>query len=441
MKSVIVEPVSHPLQGSLQIPGDKSISHRALIFASLSEGTCHIQNLLEAEDVLCTVDCFRKMGVKIEKEGEEWLVRGVGLNGLKKPSEVLWCGNSGTAMRLLLGVLAAQNFDSSLTGDASLNQRPMKRVTEPLSQMGAKFSYSKEGSPQRIIHVRGNQRLKGAHIKSPVASAQVKSAVLLAGLWAEGETFFQEPTLSRNHSEQMLAAAGVSVKRNKNSITLNSPSKILFPSPFSVPGDISSAAFFLVAALLVPGTSISIENIGLNPTRTGIFDVLKSMGGALQIENERNIGGEKVGNIKIHSSNLQGIKIEGDMIPRLIDEIPILGVAASFASGKTEISDAQELRVKESDRIKVLTQLLTAMGVKVTEKKDGLKIEGLSGKPFHSTQVESGGDHRMAMSMAIAALVAEAAIEICDIDCVNTSFPQFWNCLQQLGVSFRLLVA
>ncbi len=436
MKSMIVEPQHHPLQGSLEIPGDKSISHRAIIFASLAEGHSRIHHLLEAEDVLCTIDCFREMGVKIEKQGEVWNVQGVGLRGLKKPSKILWCGNSGTAMRLLLGVLAAQDFESSLTGDASLNKRPMKRVTDPLTQMGAHFSFTGDGTDQRIVHVKGGN-LKGIHYKSPVASAQVKSAILLAGLWANGETIVEEPTLSRDHSEQMLLGAGVSLKQSLNAVALKAPSKILFPEEFTVPGDISSAAFFLVAALLVPESHLILRHVGLNPTRSGILDALQSMGASLQIENEQNRAGEKVGDIKVHFSNLKRIKIQGDIIPRLIDEIPILGVAASFAKGSSEISDAEELRVKESDRIKVLAHLLTQIGVTVSEKQDGLLIEGRAGKAFQAAKVQSCGDHRMAMSMAVAALVAEGPIEIQDIECVNTSFPSFWHSLMTLGVQCR----
>ena len=437
MKSIIVEPVKHPLKGSLQIPGDKSISHRAIIFASLSEGKTRIYHLLEAEDVLCTLDCFRAMGVKIEKEENDWCVEGVGLKGLKKPSKVLWCGNSGTAMRLLLGVLAAQDFESSLTGDASLNKRPMNRVTEPLTQMGAHFGMEGEGTEKRIVHVKGGN-LKGIHYKSPVASAQIKSAVLLAGLWAKGETSIEEPNLSRDHTEQMFLGSAVSLKQSQNSVTLKSPLKILFPPEFTVPGDISSAAFFLVAALLVPGARITLQNIGINPTRSGIIEALQAMGASIQIENEKNRAGEKVGDLKVHSSNLKGIKIQGDIIPRLIDEIPILGVAASFAKGTTEISNAEELRVKESDRIKVLAHLLTQIGVSVSEKQDGLIMEGSAGKAFRAAKIQSYGDHRMAMSMAIAALVADGPIEIEDIDCVNTSFPSFWKSLSSLGVHARI---
>lgn len=431
MKSIIVEPVQKPLQGTLQIPGDKSISHRAIIFASLSEGKTRIHHLLEAEDVLCTIDCFRAMGVEIEKEGDVWVVHGVGLRGLKKSSKVLWCGNSGTAMRLLLGILAAQNFESSLTGDASLNKRPMKRVTDPLTQMGAEFSFTGEGTDKRIVHVKGGN-LKGIYYKSPVASAQVKSALLLAGLWAEGETIVEEPTLSRDHTERMLEGCGVGIVRKKP------PEHLIFPvADFWVPGDISSAAFFMVAAYLVKGSELTLKNVGLNPTRSGIVDLRISMGAEIEILRPNEVAGEKVGDLKVRSHPLSGFKISGDMIPRLIDEIPILGVAASYAKGITEISDAEELRVKESDRIKVLAHLLTQIGVSVSEKQDGLIIEGRDGKPFRTAKVQSHGDHRMAMSMAVAALVAEGPIEIQDIECVNTSFPQFWDCLKALGVTFR----
>lgn len=436
MKSIVVEPAQQPFRGELSIPGDKSISHRAIIFASLSEGVSRLSGLLEAEDVLCTIDCFREMGVSIEKQGGEWKVRGVGLHGLKKPSKVLWCGNSGTAMRLLLGILAGQDFESALTGDASLNRRPMKRVTEPLSQMGAQFSMEGEGTPQRILRVRGG-KLRGIDYRSPVASAQVKSAILLAGLWAEGETRVEEPSLSRDHTEQMLLGAGLPLQRMKNSAALKAPSRLLFPEEFKVPADISSAAFFLVAALLVPGSRLLLKDIGINPTRTGILDALQAMDASIEIQKERIVMGEKVGDLALAYSPLHAAPIGGDLIPRLIDEIPILGVAAARAQGLTEISDAEELRVKESDRIRVLCELLSRLGVKVREEKDGLQIEGSVSVPFHSACVESYGDHRMAMSMAIAASVAEGPIEIQDIDCVNTSFPSFWDCLKTLGMICR----
>lgn len=436
MKSVIVHPVQHPLKGSLEIPGDKSISHRAIIFASLSESATRIHHLLEAEDVLCTIDCFREMGVKIEKKENVWEVHGVGLRGLKKPSKVLWCGNSGTAMRLLLGILAAQDFESSLTGDASLNKRPMKRVTDPLSQMGASFSYTGEGTDKRIVHVKGG-KLKGIHYKSPVASAQVKSAILLAGLWAEGETKVEEPVLSRDHTERMLEGCGVGLVRK------TPPQKLLFPvAEFWVPADISSAAFFLVAGLLVKDSEILLKKIGINRTRTGILDVLPKMAGvqALLHESEVNKVGEAIADLKVRYHALQAVQVCGDLIPRLIDEIPILGVAAAYAQGKTEISDAEELRVKESDRIRVLAELLLAIGVKVQEKKDGLIIEGRAGKPFEALKaLKSHGDHRMVMSMAVAALVSKKPLKIEDIDCVNTSFPEFWSCLTRLGISFEIL--
>lgn len=437
MKSMIVEPAQKPLRGELLIPGDKSISHRSIIFASLSEGSSRIQGLLEAEDVLCTIDCFREMGVDIQKQGSEWLVKGVGLNGLKKPSKVLWCGNSGTAMRLLLGILAGQKFESSLTGDASLNRRPMKRVTEPLSQMGAQFSMEGEGTAERILHVKGGA-LKGICYKSPVASAQVKSAILLAGLWAQGETRVEEPSLSRDHSEQMLAGAGVFMERGKTWVTIRSAQKLYFPPEFRVPADISSAAFFIVAALLIKGSRLLLKNIGMNPTRTGLLDILQLMGAKFNILDKRVSMGEVLGDIEVESSPLQAASLKGDLIPRLIDEIPILGVAAASAQGLTEISDAEELRVKESDRIQVLAALLKKIGVAVVEKEDGLHIQGDPQRVFKAAQVESFGDHRMAMSMAIAALRADGPLEIQNIDCVNTSFPSFWDCLAHLGLVCRI---
>ena len=340
-------------------------------------------------------------------------------------------------MRLLLGVLAGQAFETSLTGDASLNRRPMKRVTDPLTQMGAVFSTEGEGTSNRVLKVRGGN-LKGIHYKSPVASAQVKSAILLAALWAQGETKVEEPVLSRDHSERMLEGAGLPLKRGPLWVSLSSAEKLYFPSVFKVPADISSAAFFLVAALLVPGSRLTLRNIGINPTRSGIIDVLRQMGAKLDIQNEQTLMGEKVGDLSIEFSELKAVPILGDLIPRLIDEIPILGVAAASAQGLTEISEAEELRVKESDRIHVLADLLTRIGVQVSEKADGLDIQGQASRSYHGTRVESYGDHRMAMSMAVAALRADAGMEIQNIDCVNTSFPTFWDCLRNLGIICRI---
>jgi len=431
MKQVVVYPAQKGLSGNLKIPGDKSISHRAILLAALSEGSSRIQGLLEAEDVLCTIDCLRALGVKIEKEGDVWCVEGVGLKGLKPPQKTLWCGNSGTAMRLLLGVLAAQDFESSLTGDASLNRRPMKRVTDPLTQMGAQFSFTGEGTEKRLVHVKG-AKLKGITYHSPVASAQIKSAILLASLWAEGETTVIEPSLSRDHSERMLAASGLNLKRSQNSVSTQRASVLKFPSQFRVPADISSAAFFAVAALLVPDSQIILEKIGLNPTRTGLLDAFQQMGAHCSVRNPYNEGGEEMGDLEVSFSSLRAFTLKGSLIPRLIDEIPILGVAAAQASGVSEISDAQELRVKESDRLRVLADLLGRLGVRVEEKKEGMSIQGRRG--FKAAVTESFGDHRMVMSMAVAALVAEGPVQINDISCVDTSFPQFWSLLQGLGV-------
>lgn len=437
MNSIIVEPAQKPLIGEVLVPGDKSISHRSIIFASLSEGESKIQGLLEAEDVLCTIDCFREMGVDIQKHGKKWIVKGVGLRGLQKPTKTLWCGNSGTAMRLLLGVLAGQNFETSLTGDASLNKRPMKRVTDPLSQMGALFSSEGDGTAHRILKVRGG-KLKGIFYQSPVASAQVKSAILLAGLWAEGETKVEEPILSRDHSERMLEGAGLQLKRGPHWVSLASAEKLFFPAEFKVPADISSAAFFLVAALLVPGSRLTLRNVGINPTRSGIIDILRQMGAKLEIHHEQTLMGEKVADLQIEFSSLKAVTIRGDYIPRLIDEIPILGVAAASAQGLTEISEAEELRVKESDRIRVLADLLTRIGVQVSEKADGLSIQGQLSRTYRGRVVESFGDHRMAMSMAVAALRADAPMQIQNVDCVNTSFPSFWDCLRHLGLICKI---
>ncbi|MFO1519234.1 MAG: 3-phosphoshikimate 1-carboxyvinyltransferase [bacterium] len=431
--SVTVYPVSS-LHGTLSLPGDKSVSHRAIIFSALAEGTTRILNLLEGEDVLCTIECFRAMGVSIEKDGDEWVVRGVGLRGLKAPLKTLYCGNSGTTTRLLMGILAAQPFESALTGDASLNRRPMKRVMDPLSQMGASFFVEGEGTPQRVIRVKGG-KLKGISYVSPVASAQVKSALLLAGLWAEGETSVSEPSLSRDHTERIFASSGVPFKREGTRVTISAPGKIQLPSRLHVPGDFSSAAFFMVAGSIVSKAKVTLQEVGLNPTRTGALEVLKDMGATIEIKDLRMEGGEEVGTLVMTPAPLSAQSMGGDLIPRLIDEIPILAVAAARANGQTVIRDAAELKVKESDRIHVLSHLLSQIGVKVEEKPDGLVIEG--GAVFQPAETESFGDHRMAMSMAIAALVAQGPIKINDIECVKTSFPAFWESLKKLGVKLQ----
>jgi 3-phosphoshikimate 1-carboxyvinyltransferase len=448
MSSVTVHP-SSSLQGTLNLPGDKSISHRAIIFSSLAEGETRIQNLLEGEDVLCTIECFRAMGVSIEKVsglksqvpgpvsvvGGDWIVRGVGLHGLKKPKKVLYCGNSGTTMRLLMGILAAQPFESALTGDSSLNRRPMKRVMDPLSQMGAQFSVEGEGSEKRIVRVKGGP-LKGISYASPIASAQVKSAILLAGLWAKGATSLTEPTLSRDHTERILSASGVSFQRRGTQVTISAAQTFKVPSVWKVPGDFSSAAFFLVAGGIAPNSQVKLEEVGLNKTRTGALDVLKAMGASIEVKDLREEGGEEVGTLVARFSPLKSFSIGGgELIPRLIDEIPILAIAASCALGTTEVRDATELKVKESDRIQTLCHLLNKIGVPAKERQDGLTIEG--GHVIKKAEVESFGDHRMAMSMAVAALVANGPIYIKDVACVNTSFPTFWESLKKLGVQLE----
>ncbi len=430
MNSITVYPVKS-LTGEIVIPGDKSISHRAIIFASLAEGVTRIRNLLESEDVLCTIDCFREMGVEIQKENQEWTVTGVGMNGLKEPSKTLYCGNSGTTFRLLMGVLAGQNFKSILTGDASLNRRPMKRVIEPLSQMGAEFSIEADQTDHRKIHIEGKP-LHGIVYRSPVASAQVKAAILLAGLFAKGETTVIEPTLSRDHTEKMFESCQIPFSRNENSVSVHSIDKILVPPILKVPGDFSSAAFFLVAGALVPNSKIVLKSVGLNPTRTGAFDILKKMGAQISILNAQVEMGEETGDLEISTSSLKSTDIKGDIIPRLIDEVPILSIAAARAKGKATIQDAKELRVKESDRIQGISHLLQKLGVVHQTMQDGLVIEGAD--VFQSCQINSSKDHRLAMSAAMAALVANGPIQIQDIDCIATSFPVFWDLLKGLAV-------
>ncbi|MBF0491582.1 MAG: 3-phosphoshikimate 1-carboxyvinyltransferase [Deltaproteobacteria bacterium] len=423
MNTITLHPTKTPLTGTLQVPGDKSISHRAIIFSALSEQKIRIQNLLEGEDVLCTIDCFRKMGVCIEKQGDEWRVQGVGLRGLKQPSEILYCGNSGTTTRLLMGILAAQNFESKLSGDASLNKRPMKRVMEPLSQMGAQFSVEGEGTAHRIITVKGGH-LKGIDYTSPVASAQVKTALLLAGLWAEGETSVTEPSLSRDHTERILRAV-MCVEADSLKVSIQAVQKITLPELWKIPGDFSSAAFFIVAASIVPGSEILIPDVNLNPTRSAAAGVLKKMGAKISFEKESLLAGEEMGDIRVSFAPLHATPIQGEIIPWLIDEIPILCIAASQAEGETIISDAAELRVKESDRIEVMCNLLSQLGVSVEEIKDGLKIKGKA--LLKGARVQSFLDHRIAMSMAIAAWVADGPMTIEGVESVLTSFPGFWE--------------
>ena len=414
------------------MPGDKSISHRALMLGAIASGETTIEGLLLGEDPRSTAKCFSLMGAKIsELNAERVTVRGVGIGQLEEPVEVLDAGNSGTTMRLMLGILASHpGRFYAVTGDSSLRSRPMSRVIQPLQQMGAQIWGRKTNSlaPLGIL----GQQLKAIHYRSPIASAQVKSCILLAGLMADGETTVTEPALSRDHSERMLRAFGakLSVDRETCSVTVSGGAQLQGQNVI-VPGDISSAAFWLVAGAIVPGSELVVENVGINPTRTGILEALEMMGADIQLQNQREAAGEPVADILVRSSSqLRGCTIAGDLIPRLIDEIPILAVAATFASGNTIIRDAAELRVKESDRLAVIATELNRMGAQITELPDGLEITG--GTPLTGADVDSYTDHRIAMSLAIAALNATGITNIHRAEAAAISYPDFTATLQQV---------
>lgn len=414
------------LKGTIKIPGDKSISHRAVMFGSLAKGDTEITGFLRGDDCMSTISCFKKLGIDIDVTDDKVIVHGKGLKGLSSPKETLDVGNSGTTIRLISGILSAQNFDSVLNGDASIQKRPMKRVITPLSLMGASIESTNDGYAPLTIH---GSRLKAIEYTMPVASAQVKSAILLASLFAEGTTVINEPVASRDHTEIMLNYFGADIKNNKGVIT-SSPVDELYGRNLEVPGDISSAAFFMVAGLVVPDSHIIIENVGINPTRTGIIDALQAMGGYVKVLNERKSGGELVGDIEVKTSHLKATTLEGSIIPRMIDEIPVFAVAALCAEGTTYVKDASELKVKESNRIATMSTELGKMGVTITETDDGMIIEG--NQKLKGSTVYSHLDHRVAMSCAIAALIAEGNTAITDADCVGISFPDFYDILENL---------
>ncbi|MDE6663084.1 MAG: 3-phosphoshikimate 1-carboxyvinyltransferase [Lachnospiraceae bacterium] len=416
------------LRGEVTIPGDKSISHRAVMFGALANGTTEVRNFLQGADCLSTIECFRRLGIEIENTPEKILIHGKGLHGLSAPSDILDTGNSGTTTRLISGILAAQPFETTLTGDASIQKRPMKRIMEPLSMMGADI-VSVNGNDCAPLRINGKP-LHGINYTSKVASAQVKSAILLAGLYADGETSVTEPIISRNHSEIMLNYFGADVHTTGNTATIK-PQPTLTAQYVNVPGDISSAAYFIAAGLCVPDSEILIKNVGINPTRDGIIKVALAMGGNLTLLNE-NYDGEPTADILVKSSNLHGITIEGDIIPTLIDELPIINIMAAAADGTTIIKDAAELKVKESNRIDVMVENLTAMGVSITGTDDGMIIEG--GKPLHGAVIDSYADHRIAMSFAVAALLADGETTIKGRDVVNISYPAFYDDLSKLQV-------
>jgi 3-phosphoshikimate 1-carboxyvinyltransferase len=412
------------LQGRIQIPGDKSISHRALMLGAIAQGQTQIKGLLLGEDPCSTASCFQAMGAEISELNSELVtVTGIGLGNLQEPTDVLNAGNSGTTIRLMLGLLASHpGRFFTVTGDSSLRSRPMSRVVKPLQQMGAQIWGRKDGSLAPLA-ISG-QALKPIHYRSPIASAQVKSCILLAALLTQGQTTVTEPALSRDHSERMLRAFGakLDVDPQTHSVTITGPAELVGQTVV-VPGDISSAAFWLVAGAIVPNSELVIENVGVNPTRTGILEALAMMGADIQRLNEREVAGEPVADLQVRSSRLQSCTIAGEIIPRLIDEIPILAVASVFATGTTVIKDAAELRVKESDRIAVMAQQLNKMGAKVTELPDGMEITG--GTPLVGTDVDSYTDHRIAMSLAIAALVATGTTTIQRAEAASISYPNF----------------
>jgi 3-phosphoshikimate 1-carboxyvinyltransferase len=421
------------LRGTVRVPGDKSISHRALLLGAIAEGTTRIEGLLPAEDPLSTAACLRAMGVEVSpiRAGEPVLVEGVGLDGLQEPADVLDCGNSGTTMRLMLGLLAGRTGRHFvLSGDASLRGRPMRRVGAPLAQMGAVIQGRKEGNfaPLAVL----GQPLQGATIRTPVASAQVKSALLLAGLTAEGPTTVIEPAQSRDHSERMLRAFGAQlvVGGPGHTEVVVTPGASLRGQGVVVPGDISSAAFWLVAAAITPGAELTVENVGLNPSRTGILDVLAQMGARLEVLNPRDVAGEPVGDLRVVHGPLQAFAIGGELIPRLVDEIPVLAVAACCAEGVSRIHDAAELRVKETDRLAVMARQLGAMGARIEEFDDGMAITGIT--DLRGAVVDSETDHRVAMSLAVAALVAQGTTSLHRAEAAAVSYPQFWDDLQRL---------
>ncbi len=432
-QSLIIQPPASglSLQGRIRVPGDKSISHRALMLGAIAHGETTIEGLLLGEDPRSTASCFRALGARISELNTKFVrVRGIGLGELQEPVDVLNAGNSGTTLRLMLGLLASHpGRFFSITGDSSLRSRPMSRVVKPLQEMGAQI-WGRKNNSLAPLAVQG-QPLRGIHYHSPIASAQVKSCILLAGLLAEGKTTVTEPALSRDHSERMLKAFGaeISVDLETLSATVTGGGQ-LQGQPVIVPGDISSAAFWLVAAAIVPDSELYIENVGVNPTRTGILDALAKMGANIQLENHREVAGEPVADLRVRSSQLQACEIAGDLIPRLIDEVPILAVAAVFAQGTTVIRDAAELRVKESDRIAAIALQLNRLGAKVTELPDGLEIVG--GTPLIGIDVESYADHRIAMSLAIAALNASGTTTVRGAEAAAISYPEFTTTLQQV---------
>ncbi len=407
------------------MPGDKSMSHRAALLGGIASGTTRVDGFLRAEDCLSTLRCLRALGVRIDEDADHLTIHGA---RLREPTDILDVGNSGTTIRLLTGMLAGQPFHSVITGDASIRRRPMDRVVEPLRRMGARIS-GEHGGRLAPLSIDGGG-LRGIAYTTPVASAQVKSAVLLAGLFAEGDTAVREPSLSRDHTERMLGAFGVAVARDGLTARVRGPAALRGAS-IRVPGDLSSAAYFLVAGALVPGSEVTVEAVGLNPTRTGILDILRMMGAPVEERDVRDEGGEPAGTVTVRSGRLRGTTVGGDLIPRAIDELPVVAVAACLADGETVIRDASELRVKESDRIGALARELGRLGAAIEPRPDGMVITG--GRHFTGGRASSGGDHRIAMALAVAALCADGPVAIEDPECIQTSFPEFQSLLRQVA--------
>ncbi|MFV8828360.1 3-phosphoshikimate 1-carboxyvinyltransferase [Alkalihalobacterium sp. APHAB7] len=423
-----VEQITGGLNGTIKVPGDKSISHRAVMFGAIAEGTTTIEGFLPGEDCLSTIDCFRKLGIYIEAQGDKVKVEGKGWEGLTEPSEILDVGNSGTTTRLMLGILSTRPFHSVVIGDASIAKRPMSRVTEPLRQMGAVIDGRNNGN-LTPLSIRGGQT-KGINFTSKVASAQVKSSLLLAGLQSEGVTTVTEPHLSRDHTERMLRAFGVDVEIDGLTVSVKG-GQDLKAQHVVVPGDVSSAAFFLVAGAIVPNSRIVLENVGVNPSRTGIIDVLQQMGAKLELINERESNGEPVADIIISTSDLKGAEIGGDIIPRLIDEIPVIAVLASQAQGKTVIRDAEELKVKETNRIDTVVSELRKLGAEIEATDDGMVINGPV--QLRGNTVDSHGDHRIGMAMAIAGCVANGSVTVENSEAIAVSYPNFFDHIKKLS--------
>ncbi|MCU6761575.1 3-phosphoshikimate 1-carboxyvinyltransferase 1 [uncultured Roseburia sp.] len=418
---------TNALHGTVRVPGDKSISHRAIMFGAISHGLTEVTGFLQGADCLSTISCFQKMGIEIRNEKKKVMIYGKGLHGLSAPSSILDAGNSGTTTRLISGILAGQSFESIITGDASIQKRPMGRIFTPLSLMGAAF-FSHHNNNCAPFTITGGS-LKGIHYDSPVASAQVKSSILLAGLYADGKTSVTEPYLSRNHTELMLKGFGADIT-SENTTAVICPEPKLTGQKIQVPGDISSAAYFIAAGLMIPGSEILIENAGINPTRNGILTAAKRMGADISYLNQRTVSGEPVADLLITSCSLKAAEISGDLIPALIDEIPVIAVMAAFADGTTVIKDAQELKVKESDRIAAVTENLKAMGADVTPTDDGMIIRG--GKPLCGTKINTYMDHRIAMAFAVAGMAAEGTTTFSDASCIDISYPEFFKDMASL---------